>query len=102
MAKEEKVNKTKLVREYFKANRKATNKEVAEALTKKGVPISALYVANIKATTKKKRRAVKRVVAQTGVGIPEIKAALGLLKACGSAAAARQALAAAEDIKKMV
>jgi hypothetical protein len=102
MAKDEKVNKTQLVRDYFKANPKASNKDVAEMFTKKGIPISALYVANIKATTKKKRHAVKRVSAQTGVGIAEIKAAFALLKACGSAAAAKQALSAAEDIQKLV
>jgi len=102
MAKAMRVNKTQAVREYYKANPKASCKEVAEALAKKGITISPLYVANIKATSKKKRRVVKKVVAQTGVGIPEIKAAMGLLKMCGSATAAKQALAAAEDIKKML
>ena len=36
------------------------------------------------------------------MGIPEIKAGLALLKVCGSVAAAKEALAAAEDIKKAV
>jgi hypothetical protein len=102
MAGKQKVNKTQTVREYLKANRKASNQEVVEALAKKGITITTNYVANIKATSKKRRRAVRAVVAKRGVGIPEIKAALALLKACGTAAAAKQALAAAEEIKAMV
>ncbi len=101
MAKQ-KVTKTRAVREYLKAHRKAKNREVAEALEKQGIKITANYVANIKATSKKRRRAVRGVVAKRGVGIPEIKAALALLKACGSAGAAKEALAAAEEIKAMV
>ncbi len=97
-----KVNKTKAVREYLKAHRKAKNQEVAEALGKKGIEVSAAYVATIKSTSKKRRRAVKTVVAKTGVGIPEVKAALALLKVTGSAEAAKAALAAAEEIKAMV
>jgi hypothetical protein len=37
-----------------------------------------------------------------GVGIPEIKAALAFLEITGSVAAARQAIAVAEQIKKIV
>jgi len=102
MADKQKVNKTQTVREYLKANRKASNQEVVEALAKKGIAITTNYVANIKATSKKRRRAVKKVVAKRGVGIPEIKAALGLLKVCGSIKAANEALAAAYEIKEMV
>jgi hypothetical protein len=36
------------------------------------------------------------------VGIPEVKAALALIKATGNVAAAKQALAVAEEIKKIV
>jgi tRNA A37 threonylcarbamoyladenosine synthetase subunit TsaC/SUA5/YrdC len=102
MAKEQKVNKTKAVLTYLKAHRGAGNKEVAEALGKQGVDISLNYVGNIKAQSKKKRRAVKRVVARRGVGIPEVKAALALLKACGSMSTASAALAAAQEIRQMV
>ena len=45
---------------------------------------------------------VKAVVEKTGIGIPEIKAGLALLKVCGSVTAAKEALAAAEEIKKAV
>jgi len=99
---EQQVNKTKAVRDYLKTHRKATNIEIAEALGKQGIDISPNYVGNIKATSKKKRRAVKKVVAKSGVGIPELKAAFALLKACGSVGAAKEALAAAEEIRSMV
>jgi hypothetical protein len=102
MADKQKVNKTQAVREYLKTHRKASNQEVAEALAKKGITISANYVGNIKATSKKRRRAVKKVVAKRGIGIPEIKAALALLKLTGGLAGANAALAAAEEIKEMV
>lgn len=39
---------------------------------------------------------------KTGVGIPEIKAAFGLLKHCGSLAQAREALQAAVEIQKIL
>jgi arginine repressor len=102
MADKQKVNKTQAVREYLKAHRKASNQEVAKALAKKGITITANYIANIKATTKKRRRAVKKVVAKRGIGIPEIKAALALLKTTGSVAGANAALAAAQEIKEMM
>ena len=47
-------------------------------------------------------KAVTAVVARTGIGIPEIKAGLALLKVCGTVSAAKEALAAAEDLKKAV
>lgn len=49
-----------------------------------------------------RRRAAKKVLAKRGVGIPEIKAALALLMTCGTASAAKEALAAAGEIKAMV
>jgi len=63
MAKE-KVNKSQAVRDYVRANRKATNKEVADALTKKGIKVTANYVATLKSQAKKKRRARKAAAAQ--------------------------------------
>lgn len=97
-----KVNKTQAVKDYLKDNPKATNPEVAEALTKAGIKITAKHVATIKTKMKTRRRAVKKVVAKTGVGIPEVKAALALLKVTGSLGAAQQALAAAQEIKELV
>jgi hypothetical protein len=102
MAKKQKVNKSQAAREYLKANPKAKNQEVADALAKKGVTINANYVGNIKATHNKRRRAVRKVVAKGGVGIPEVKAALAFLKITGSIAAATQALAVAREIREIV
>ena len=102
MAKKPEVSKTQAVRDYLKANKKARNSEVVAALAKQGISITANYVGNIKAKHNKRRRAVRTVVAKGGVGIPEVKAALAFLKATGSVAAAKQALAVAEDIKKIV
>ena len=101
MAKQ-KVNKTHAVKEYLKANRKAKNQEVVDALAKKGITISANYVGNIKATSNKRRRAVRKVVAKGGVGIPEVKAALAFIKFTGSVAAAKKALAVAQEIREIV
>ena len=102
MAKKSEVNKTQAVREYLKANRKAKNQEVVEALAKKGITITASYVGNIKATHNKRRRVVKRAVAKGGIGIPEIKAALTFIKAAGSIVAAKEALEVAQEIREIV
>jgi hypothetical protein len=102
MAKNEKVNKTQAVKVYLKANPKAKNQAVVDALAKKGIEITASYVANIKATHNIRRRAVRKVVAKGGIGIPEVKAALAFLKATGSVAKATQALAVAQEIREIV
>jgi tRNA A37 threonylcarbamoyladenosine synthetase subunit TsaC/SUA5/YrdC len=102
MPKKQGVSKTKAVLEYLKAHPDAGNVEVAKALTSQGIEMTPGHVSTIKTQNKKKRRAVKKVVAKHGVGIPEIKAAIALLKACGSAGAAKEALAAAEEIRAMV
>ncbi len=108
MAKKGAINKTKAVLDYLKAHKGAGNKEVAEALTKQGVEINAGHVSTIKTQAKRRRRARRRVVLVVvektggGVDIPQIKAALALLKICENAKAAKEALAAAEDIKKML
>ena len=101
MAKSE-VNKTKAVRDYFKTHKKATNQEVVAAMAKQGITITANYVGNIKSTKNKRRRAMRTVVAKSGIGIPEVKAALAFIKTVGSVAAAKQALAVAQEIKKIV
>ena len=102
MAKKNEVNKSQAVREYLKANRKAKNQQVVDALAKKGITISANYVANIKATHNRRRQAARKVVAKGGVGIPEVKAALAFLKVTGTVAAATKALAVAQEIREIV
>jgi hypothetical protein len=102
MAKTKGVNKTKAVLDYLKQHPKSKSPEIAEALTKAGIKITPGHVANIKSKHKKRRRAVKAVVAKSGIGIPEIKSALALLKACGSISAAKEALVAAQEIKAMM
>ncbi len=99
------VNKSEAIRGYYKANPKAKTSEVIEALGKDGIHVSANLVTTVKAKRRKRRRAVKEVVAAaapTGIGIPEIKAAFAFLKATGSVEIAKQALAAAVEIKKVV
>ena len=61
MAKKQKVNKTQAVKEYLKANPTAKNQAVADALAKKGITLSANYVATIKTQIKKARTAKKAV-----------------------------------------
>jgi arginine repressor len=100
------VNKTQAVRDYLKAHKKAGRNEVVEALAAQGITVTPNYVGTIKAKSKRRRRAVKQVVenvvAEGGVGVPEIKAAFAFLKATGSPAVAKEALAAALEIKKVV
>jgi hypothetical protein len=60
MAMKRKVNKTQAVRDYLKAHPKAMSGEIATALTKQGVKITAGHVANIK-TKISKARTAKRV-----------------------------------------
>jgi hypothetical protein len=103
------VNKSQTVRDYLKAHPSTANKEVAEALTKQGIEISPNYVAKVKSKMaagkgKRKRRhkAAEAAVVKTGIGINEIKAAFALLKHCGSIALAKEALAAAVEIQKIL
>ena len=77
----------------------------ADALGKEGITATPNYVATINGKSKRRRRKVKEVVAAvapTGIGVPEIKAALSCIKTVGSVDAAKQALAAAVEIKKIV
>ena len=101
-AKQPEVNKTQAVREYLQAHRKAKTSEVVKALGEQGIRVSATYVSSIKGKRKRRRKAVKEVVAEGVVGIPQIKAAFAFLKATGSVAMAKEALAAALEIKKSV
>ena len=56
MAKKSKAgqNKSQLIREYKAANPSASPKEVAEALTKTGLSVSAQFVSTVLSNAKKK------------------------------------------------
>jgi hypothetical protein len=103
------VNKSESVRNYIRANPGTANKDVSEALTKQGIEVTPNYVANVKSqmTANKGRRKRRHTAAnamsvKSGVGIPEIKAAFALLKHCGNIASAKEALAAAVEIQKIM
>ena len=102
MAKSNGVNKSQAIRDYYKSQPKAGSQEVIDALARQGISVTANLVTTVKSKHNKRRRARRQVVATAGVGIPEIKAALTFLKAVGSIATAKQALAAAEEIRKIV
>ena len=101
-AKKPEVSKTQAVKDYYKAHPTAKANEVVDALAKEGTTISLNYVQNIKSNRKKRRNVVKKAVAKGNIGIPEIKAALALLKLTGNVAAATEALAAAQEIREIV
>jgi arginine repressor len=66
MAKKPKVNKTQAVKDFLKDHPGAVSSEIAAALTKRGVKITANYVSNIKTTlnkAKKSKKAAKKVAA---------------------------------------
>jgi hypothetical protein len=75
MAKKQKVNKSQAVRDYAKAHPEATSGEIAAALGKKGIKITANYAANIKSQSKKKRRTTKapKQAAETVTAVVEEK-----------------------------
>ena len=109
MAKKPKVNKSKAVRDFMAANPTAAPKEASETLTKQGIKVSPNYVSSVKSniTAKKGKRKRRQTAAtamsvKSGVGIPEIKAAFALLKHCGSITLAKEALAAAAEIQKIM
>ena len=70
MAKKQKVNKTQAVKEYLKANPTAKNQAVVEAMAKKGITLTANYVATIKTQIKKARTAKKAAVAKPVAAVP--------------------------------
>ena len=102
MARQSDVNKSQSIRDFLKANPKARNQEVVDALAKQGIGVTPNYVNNIKTAHNKRRRAMRNVAAKGGVGIPEVKAALAFLKLVGSMAAATQALKVAQEIRAIV
>jgi len=102
MAKKSGVNKTKAVLDYLKLHRAAKAAEVVEALAAQGITLTRPHVYTIITQNRQKRRAVRKVVETRGIGIAEIKAALSLLKVCDSVSAAKEALAAALEIKRLI
>lgn len=64
-----KVNKTQAVRDYLKAHPEATSGEIAAALNKKGIEITANYAANIKTSLSKSRKAKKAAKPQVAVEV---------------------------------
>ena len=76
--------------------------EVVAALAKNGITITIGYVRTIKAKHNKRSKAVRKVVAKGGVGIPEVKAALAFIKSIGGVAAAKKALEVAQEIRAIV
>jgi hypothetical protein len=109
MAKKPAVNKSQTVRDYFKAHPESTNKEVAQALTKQGIKLSPNHVANIKSKisvakgkSKRRQKAASAMSTKSGVSVHEIKAAFSLLKECGGIERAKEALAAAREIQKIM
>ena len=70
MAKKQKVNKTQAVKEYLKANPNAKNQAVVEAMAKKGITLSANYVATIKTQVNKARTAKKVAKKQAVAPVP--------------------------------
>ena len=69
-----KINKTQAVRDYLKDHPGAGSTEIATALTKKGIKITATYAANIKTTINKTRNAKKaaKKVAAVEVAAPVV------------------------------
>ncbi len=96
------VNKSQAIRDYYKKHPKAKAREVVEALAKQSITVTGNLVTTVKSKHNTRRKAVRKVVAKGGVGIPEIKAALALIKLTGSVKAATQALAVAQEIREIV
>jgi hypothetical protein len=69
MAKKQKVNKSQAVRDYLKTHPKAMSGEIATALTKQGIKITAGHVANIKTKINKDRTAKKAAKKQAAVEV---------------------------------
>jgi hypothetical protein len=67
MAKKQKINKTQAVRDYLKTHPKAKSGEIAAALIKQGIKITAGHVANIKTKVNKARTAKRAAKKQAAV-----------------------------------
>ena len=61
MAKKKPVNKTEMIREYYKKNGKATPTDIVAEMKKRNVAVTANYVSNVKSGMKKKTTKMKAV-----------------------------------------
>ena len=97
------VSKSQAIRDFFKANPKATGKEVVEGLKKKGIVVSLGLIGNVKAKaglSKKRRKSKSRVapvratapVGSQTISISALREAKKLLGEAGSVDAAIQAI----------
>ena len=101
------VNKSKAVREYIAAHRKAKPRQIVEAMKAQGIVVTANYASNIKSTMKRKKRkggpGKAAAAATNGVAGRDYLAVIKLLKAAqaftqqaGGVRHAKQALDAAK------
>jgi predicted flavoprotein YhiN len=114
MAKKQKVNKSQAVRDYAKAHPEATSGEIAVALNKKGIKITANYVANIKtklnklAKTKKAPKqpkvvevtepVVEKPIKNGGLTVEQVKKVSLLMKTLGGLKGVNEVLDAVKEI----
>jgi hypothetical protein len=103
------VNKTQAVKDYYKAHPQASNQEVIAALAKDSISVTTNYVSSIKSLGKKKgKKSAKKAIAATapttngGLNLAQVKAAFRFIKECGDVGAAKAALSAADELKKLV
>jgi len=99
-----KVTKSQLIRDYIAANPDAGNKDISEALKVSYNLVSTVkgQMTAKKGKRKRRQKAAEVASVKTGIGVPEIKVAFGLLKHCGGLAQAKEALAAAAEIQKVL
>lgn len=96
------ASKSEAIRQFFKANPKATGKEVVDGLKKKGISVSVGLVGNVKAKAglSKKRKGRRkspaaspaRVSAGQTVSVSTLKEAKRLIGEAGSPSAAIEAI----------
>ena len=97
------VNKAQAVRDELRKHPGAKPKAIVEALEKQGMRITLNYVSKVKSMRPKRGRPPgKAVAASRPLGLSQIKAALALIKVCGGILAAKEALAAAAELKALV
>jgi hypothetical protein len=100
-----KPNKSQAIRDHLSQNPTAAPKDIAAALTEQGIKVSPMYVSTIKGKMGKRRRRRKAAVTmaeKSGIDLNQVKAAFMLLKQCGSLANAKEALASAAEIQKIL
>ena len=67
-----KVNKTQAVRDYLNDHPKAGSSEIAAALTKNGIKITANYVSNIKSKSRTAKKATKKKAVVVEAAAPTV------------------------------